>query len=197
MLAEQAFQNLIQQVRAGDDQAAAELVRHYEPAIRRVVRFRLRDRRLRRVFDSMDICQSVLVSFFTGAAAGRFQIDTPDQLVKLLSAMAGNKLAHQIEKQRAQRRDLHRVAACAVEECQVAAQDSSPSQHVAREEIVALFRRGLSPEERRLLDLRDQGREWNDIALEVGASAEALRKQLTRALDRVAQQFRPKEGMAD
>ena len=54
----------IRRVRAGDEQAAAELVRRYEPLIRREVRFQLEDRRLCRVFDSMDICQSVLASFF-------------------------------------------------------------------------------------------------------------------------------------
>jgi hypothetical protein len=35
-----------------------------DPAIRRVVRVRLQDRQLRRLLDSMDICQSVLGNFF-------------------------------------------------------------------------------------------------------------------------------------
>src|SRR5262245_7793683 len=51
MLDDKAFQDLISKVRAGDDDAAAELVRLYEPAIRREVRLRLRDPRLRRMFD--------------------------------------------------------------------------------------------------------------------------------------------------
>src|SRR5262245_914953 len=46
-----SFQDLIRRVRGGDDAAAAELVRRYEPAIRRVVRLRLTDARLRRAFD--------------------------------------------------------------------------------------------------------------------------------------------------
>ena len=40
------FDELIRRVRAGDPDAAAELVRNYEPAIRRAVRFRLADARL-------------------------------------------------------------------------------------------------------------------------------------------------------
>ena len=67
MADETPFPDLITRVRGGDSAAAAELVRRYEPAIRRVVRLRLTDQRLRRAFDSMDVCQSVLGSFF-GAA---------------------------------------------------------------------------------------------------------------------------------
>ena len=57
---ETPFQELIERVRGGDGDAATELVRRYEPAIRRVIRLRLTDARLRRAFDSMDVCQSLL-----------------------------------------------------------------------------------------------------------------------------------------
>src|SRR5437016_2617937 len=73
-----AFQDLIRRVRAGDPEAATALVRRYEPAIRRIVRLRLRDRRLRRSFDSLDICQSVLHSFFARAALGQFDLHRPE-----------------------------------------------------------------------------------------------------------------------
>ena len=53
------FADLLARVRAGDP-AATELVRRYEPA----VRANLVDPNLRRHFDSLDICQSVLGSFF-------------------------------------------------------------------------------------------------------------------------------------
>src|SRR5260370_39572051 len=45
---ENSFGAFIQQVRAGDEQAATELVRLYEPEIRREGRLRLRYSRLRR-----------------------------------------------------------------------------------------------------------------------------------------------------
>src|SRR5439155_1979963 len=92
---------LFQRVRGGDGAAAAELVRRYEPAIRRRVRvwLRLQDPRLRRVFDSMDICQSVLASFFVRAAAGQYELQDPGQLIALLFRMAQHKLAHQVARQ--------------------------------------------------------------------------------------------------
>jgi hypothetical protein len=55
------------------------------------------------------------------------------------------------------------------------------------QELLQEARRRLSPEERRLLELRDQGQEWAAIAMAVGGQPEALRKQLARALERVAQ----------
>src|SRR5215831_2381358 len=45
MLPEPSFDELIRQVEAGDDQAAARLVRDFEPVVRRVLRARLRDAR--------------------------------------------------------------------------------------------------------------------------------------------------------
>src|SRR5271166_2466222 len=91
----QDFQALLGRVRAGDAQAASELVRRYEPAIRRAARVRLVDTRLNRLLDSMDICQSVLASFFVRTALGQYELETPEQLLKLLAVMARNKLHNQ------------------------------------------------------------------------------------------------------
>src|SRR5438309_2196398 len=102
MSAPDSFDDLIRRVRAGDQAAAAELVRRYEPAICRAVRFRLADSRLVRLLDSMDICQSVLASFFVIAAAGQYDITQPEQLLKLLVAMARNKLALEARAQQRQ-----------------------------------------------------------------------------------------------
>jgi RNA polymerase sigma-70 factor (ECF subfamily) len=186
---EQNFQHFLRRVRAGDAEAAEELVRLYEPAIRRVVRIRLVDPRLRRVFDSMDICQSVLASFFTRAALGQYQLDTPEQLLKLLAAMARHKVADQAAREQADRRDNRRLATNGppVEAFPAAASD--PGQGLAAREILDEVRRRLSAEERQLLELRSQGQDWATIAAAQGGSAEALRKRLSRAIDRVMQQM--------
>src|SRR4051812_44768072 len=92
MIEEVDFQDLIRRIRAGDEAAAAALVRTYEPAIRREARVRLSDSRLRRLFDSMDICQSVLASFFVRAALGQYELEQPEQLLRLLVDMSRKKL---------------------------------------------------------------------------------------------------------
>src|SRR5262245_59779395 len=83
MADDSAFEELMRHVRAGDEEAAAELVRRYESKIRRVVRFNL-DSRLQRHFDSMDVCQSVLASFFVRAGLGQYELHTPGQVLNLL-----------------------------------------------------------------------------------------------------------------
>ena len=90
---EEEFLELLARVRAGDERAAEELVRCYEPLIRFEVRLRLTDPRVCRLFDSIDVCQSVLSSFFVRAAAGQYELDRPQQLVGLLVTMARNKVA--------------------------------------------------------------------------------------------------------
>ncbi|MDG3005013.1 RNA polymerase sigma factor [Paludisphaera mucosa] len=193
----EGFQALIGRVRAGDEEAATELVRRYEPAVRRAARVRLVDTRLNRMLDSMDVCQSVMASFFVRTALGQYELETPDQLLKLLATMTRNKLANVVKAQGAQRRDFRRTtpgqgdagaggSAAGAAFDHVAGALPTPSREVAAREMLDEARRRLSPDELRLLDDREAGRDWAEIASELGASPEALRKRLARAVDRVA-----------
>lgn len=182
----ESFQALIGRMRAGDAHAAEELVRRYEPTVRRVARVRLVDARLRRQLDTMDICQSVMASFFVRAAMGQYELETPEQLLRLLSTMARNKLANQASHHRAAVRDNRRLDPGGLEAGEVAGRDGSPSRQVAARELLDEARRRLTDDEKRLLDLRDEGREWAEIATLVNGSPEALRKKLARAIERVA-----------
>src|SRR5579871_172313 len=132
----ESFTHFIRRIRAGDAQAAAQLLREYESAIRLEVRLRLRDSRLRRLFDSMDICQSVLGSFFVRAAAGQYDLDQPEQLLKLLVAMVRNKVAYHARRHQAKSRDHRRNVTIAPDHWQVAAADPSPSEVVAGRELL-------------------------------------------------------------
>jgi RNA polymerase sigma-70 factor (ECF subfamily) len=189
-----AIDELLRRVRNGDQDAAAALVKQYEPAIRRAVRFRLADARLGTVLDSMDICQSVLGSFFIRAATGQYKLETPEQLLKLLTTMARNKLISQARRQHAQRRDTRRVTATAHDEGQFVSARQSPSKQVAVRDLLQEVQRRLSPEERRILALKNDGLDWASIASELGGTAEALRRRLSRALDRVAEQLGLDDG---
>ena len=181
-----SFRELIDRVRSGDERAAAELVRRYEPTIRRAARIRLRDPGLGRLLDSMDICQSVLASFFVRAAMGQYELETSEQLLGLLVRMTRNKVANQANAQRAGRRDHRRDVAAIDGRPDVAAREASPSRQAAARELLDEARRRLSPEERALLDRREQGGDWAAIAAELGGSPDALRMRLARAVDRVA-----------
>jgi RNA polymerase sigma-70 factor (ECF subfamily) len=184
MSEDQSFASLIRKVRAGDDQAAAELLRRYEPAVRRSVRMRLRDPRLRRLVDSVDICQSVMASFFVRAASGQYDdLDQPGRLVALLTVMARNKLASQARKHQVQRRDP-RLPAVGTGEVDMPDHQPSPSRFLASRDLLQAVYAQLSAQERELVERRGQGQPWAEIAASLGGTPEALRKQLTRALDR-------------
>jgi RNA polymerase sigma factor (sigma-70 family) len=186
-MTEEPFAALIARIRSGEERAASDLVARYEPEIRREVRFHLRDPFLRRTFDSMDICQSVMGSFFLRAALGEYDLDKPEDLIRLLIRMTRNKVVDATRRQRAKRRDHRR--ATSIETVEVEATTPTPSQVAEGREMLAAFRGRLNEEERRLADLRSQGHEWIDIAREMGGSPDARRKQLTRAIARVSSEL--------
>jgi RNA polymerase sigma-70 factor (ECF subfamily) len=189
MAEESSFVDLLRRIRAGDEEAAAELVRHYESAVRIEVRMRLADSRLRRVLDSMDLCQSVLASFFIRAAAGQFDLERPEQLVRLLVTIARNKVAYQARRQQAQRRDQRRNVVVDAQGWELAGAEPSPSRIVSGRELLTELRQRMTPEELRVADLRAEGLPWAEIASALGGTAQARRRQLTRALHRVAAQI--------
>ena len=177
---------LFGRVRAGDQHAATELVRIYEPALRRMVRLRLRDRHLRRLLDSADVGQAVLLHFLVRVASGEYECCTPEQVLRLLATMARHHLVNLALREQAGKRDYRRLAEVSADECAIAARGSSPSQHVAAQELMHKARQLLTPDQRQLLELRQQGHPWSAIARMVGGRPAALRLHLTRALARVA-----------
>jgi RNA polymerase sigma-70 factor (ECF subfamily) len=188
-----AFPDFMRRIRAGDDQAARELVERYEPVIRCEVRLRLRDPRLFSRFDWADICQSVMASFFVRAAAGQFDLKQPDQLLRLLVVMTRRKLANQARRHCRKMRDCRRLAECDPADFDGRTAAPSPSRLVVGRELLAEVNRRLSEEERLLADLRADGCGWTEIAARLGGTAEARRKQLARAVDRVEQQLKGSE----
>jgi RNA polymerase sigma-70 factor (ECF subfamily) len=182
---QESFPEFVRRLRAGDEQAAVELVKTYESIVRREVRLHLTDPALYRLVESMDVCQSVLANFFVRVAAGKFDLERPQQLAGLLMTMARNKVASLARKQRAQRRDVGRLARAAVEDIDPPSSGPSPSRIVASRELLEAFRQRLSDEERQLFDLQAQRLTWAEIAARVGGTPDGRRMQLDRATDRV------------
>jgi RNA polymerase sigma-70 factor (ECF subfamily) len=184
-----SFPEFVRRLRAGDEQAAVELVRTYESIIRREVRLHLTDPALYAAVESADVCQSVLASFFVRVAAGKFDLERPQQLAGLLMAMARKKVAFRARKARAARRDVGRLVGYPVEDLNPAASGPSPSEVVAGRDLLEAFRQRLSDEERQLFDLQAQGLAWAEIAARVGGTPDGRRMQLGRATDRVVREL--------
>ncbi len=179
------FHHLLDRVRAGDQAAAAELVRQLEPELRRAVRVRLGDPRLRRVVDSVDICQSVLANFFVRVRLGEFDLGNPEQLLHLLLVMARNKLQDRARRQQAQKRDQRRQAPAGCDLDALPGRGHEPPSIVAWRDLLEVVRTALTDEERQLADQRALGLDWPEIAARLGGEPSTLRKKLSRALDRV------------
>jgi len=141
-----SFRDLIRRVRAKDQAAATELVHRYEPTIRRVARVRLVSARLHNAFDSMDICQSVFGSFFVRAALGQYDVDTPEDLLRLLVSMSRKKVIDQVRKAGAARRDRRRLQSGQAEDMECVCPNPTPSQQVSADELLREFRLRMSPD---------------------------------------------------
>ena len=185
MAEDDQFRELVRRVRARDDEAAAQLMRRYESAVRRVVRIHMRDSRLRRVLDSMDICQSVMATFFARAALGQYDLDSPADLLNLLASITRHKVTNQAKRLMSQKRDLRRDAPLGDEPDRTPSRASDPAEQASAKELLAKVRDRLGEDERYLAEQRALGRGWKELADELGGTDVALRKKLTRALDRV------------
>lgn len=188
------FHRLVERVRQGDATAIETLVDKYQGLVRREIRFALLDRRLRRVVGDSDVCQSVLMRLFVGLWAGKYDIQHPAQLAGLLKAMVRNRVADLSRRWHSQRRDLRRQTALANESLAGGPDDRpSPSQMVADRELLQHVRNRLSAEEQTIVQMRQEGLAWEEVAREWGdgRGPEALRKQYERALARI---FKDLEG---
>jgi RNA polymerase sigma factor (sigma-70 family) len=187
------FADFVRRIRAGDDAAAEELVKRFEPLIRREVRMRIGGHQLKGAFDSLDVSQSVLANFFARAASGQFELERPEQLAGLLVTMARNKLVSRVRLERRLVRDVRRRTAEPDVLNSVADEQPSPSENVSRNELLDRAREMLTDEERQIVELRGQGLGWSEVAARLGGSSQARRMQLARGIERLTRQL----GLAD
>jgi RNA polymerase sigma-70 factor (ECF subfamily) len=100
--------------------------------------------------------------------------------------MARNKLASAARQQYRQRRDPRRLAGGAEGLDHVAGGGPTPSRVFAGKELLTQFLDRLGEDERRIAELRGQGLAWEEVARQLGGTAQARRMQLARAAGRVA-----------
>jgi RNA polymerase sigma factor (sigma-70 family) len=177
-------QDFLTKLRSGDRQAIEEILRQQEPFLRRAIRLRLIDKRLRRVVDTTDILQSLLKDFL-------YQ----KQKEHLPAGALGGELAAWLTKA-----VHHKIRTRMRKECRGRGsplpnkvEPVSPEPSVARQmelrETIQDNRARLSEKERWLFDLWAQGLPWEQIAEQVGARPDTLRMRLRRALARVLREL--------
>ncbi|MBL8849020.1 MAG: sigma-70 family RNA polymerase sigma factor [Planctomycetaceae bacterium] len=183
------FQNLLERVRHGDTAAFAVLVEQYGPAIRREVRFRVLDGKLKRQIEESDILQSVLLRLWLGIWAGELEIDTPEGLYRLLQTMTRNRIVDAVRHWTAECRDVRVQRPINLNLAE--ASDDRPSQILEVTETLELLRRTMPERERRILEARQAGRDWDSIAQDLGdgAPSDSVRRQHQRVVMRLLANF--------
>jgi RNA polymerase sigma-70 factor (ECF subfamily) len=183
-LDEEEFRQLLNRVRLNDEDAAAELVRRYEPEIRTMVRAWLRpwEMRLRKVFDSNDICQSVLAWFFLKDATARYDLASQDNLRRLFLVMVRNRVFYHAR----QHRHDQRVQSMTVD---LASPAPPPDEILAERELLDTIYSRLSAEEADVMNRRLQGASWDEVATALGGTPDGRRMQLARATGRLAHEL--------
>jgi RNA polymerase sigma factor (sigma-70 family) len=178
------FRHLLERVRANDEAAVTELIRRYEPEIRTMVRAWLRpwEARLRKVFDSTDICQSVLAWFFLNDGPKKYDLSQPENLRKLFLVMVRNRVYYHVRQNKKDQRTTPMMD-------DAVGREVPPDEAASQRELMSLIASRLSPEEADLAQRRLEGRTWNEIAAAVGGSADSRRMQLARAAERLSREL--------
>ena len=132
---------LLRRVQAGESVAAAQLFADYVPRLRALVQSKLSGLMLRR-FDSDDIVQSAMRSFFVRAADGDFCADQSGDLWRLLAAITMRKLSRAATYHRAAKRDVNRDESFDPERSgQISARTPTPADAAeAAEELIWIMR---------------------------------------------------------
>jgi len=179
------FRLLMQRARQGDATAADELVRRYEPVIRRAIRIRLVEPRLQRYLDSSDICQSVIRRALGALGDETLPAENPRQLVAWLIRVAHNRFNQALRRLRVVENHLDEAAQEAADKAGGPA-DTSQAERMANRELVELVCSRLNAEERDIAERYSLGESWETIASALGGKPDALRKRFFRALQRAA-----------
>lgn len=184
------FTGQMLRVRQGDHEAMSEILSEYGEAIQREVRFTLLDARLRRFVSDSDVFQSVVCRFYSGMQNGSFTISEPADLVRLVKGIARTRIAELVRFWHAKKRDLSRAINIDNDALEIASKLISPDESLARAELVAAVQNRLNANDSKILEFRDEGLSWDEIASRLNAiSGEAIRKQHSRSISRIADEL--------
>jgi RNA polymerase sigma-70 factor (ECF subfamily) len=161
--------DLVARWRQGDQQAASDLFQRYAGQLISLARSQLTGKLANRV-DPEDVVQSVYRSFFADARDDRFRFERGGDLWQLLVTITFHKLHDHIKWHRRGKRAVEREFHFGSEDsllglhAHVRSHEPSPLEAVALVEQLEELMRLLRPLSRRILELRLQGYNLEEIA---------------------------------
>ncbi len=165
---------VLEQLTAGDADAAERVFAAYAPYLRMVVRRQLTPA-LRAKFDSMDIVQSVWADLLGGFQAGCWEFANPHQLRAFLLRVTRNRLIDRVRQQQTPLRRETRMDMDALS----ALPQPRPAEAGAQLEAEEMWQRLVAlcpPKHRALLELKRQGASIGEIATQSGLHAGSVRR---------------------
>jgi RNA polymerase sigma-70 factor (ECF subfamily) len=187
---------LVDRLKAGDARAADELFSRYVDRLLELARGRLSAKLARRV-DAEDIVQSAYRSFFVRAQQGEYALGASGELWRLLVAITINKVRGQAEFHSAGKRSLGAEQSVRASpdlppvELAVVTREPSPDEAALLVEMIEGLMVDMDETQRRMLELRLQGYQIEEIAAEVQRSERGVR----RLLDKVKNQLHTDSGV--
>ena len=173
------FPELVARVRRGDETAVAELVRRYEPEVRRVAHARIGPM-LRPLLDSMDLVQSIHRSLLLGLRQGRFDVNSPENLIALAVTLVQRKVARHWRRLQSQPGIANGSAGSESILSRLPGKDEDPARIAEQDEQVRRILDSLPELDRRLIELRLQGCTTAEAARALDISPDVLRVRLQR-----------------
>lgn len=178
---------LLEGVRGGDDAALTQLLQKYEPRLRTAARVLLGPW-LRPHLDSLDLIQSVHRELLPGLRQGKYDLGSTQQLLALALTVVRRKVARSWRRiQREQQMAAPPSNTDEPAETLLASRnsDDDPAANALVNDAIQHILRGLSGEERRIVERRLQGFSTMDIAQEMNIDPHLLRARLSRLRQRL------------
>jgi RNA polymerase sigma-70 factor (ECF subfamily) len=185
MTQDRPFADVMQRLRAGDQDAATQVFQRFADRLIALARGRLNPV-IRAKLDPEDVLQSVFRSFFTRHAEGQFDLANWDSLWSMLVVLTVRKCGRRVGYFHAARRDVLRERAPepAVQESNMAweqmAAEPTPAEAAILTETVEQLMRRLDERERQVLALRLQGYTIPEISAQLGRAERTVERVLER-----------------
>jgi RNA polymerase sigma-70 factor (ECF subfamily) len=178
------LEDLLDKLNSGDNTAAEQVFRAYEPYLRKVIRRQLPDR-LRPKFDSLDIVQSAWRDILHGLQSAGWRFTSTAQLQAFLVKVTRNRF---IDRYRQHHTAAEREHALSVNDLQSlpATQQADPSAQAEATELWERLLHLCPPEHHELLQLRRQGVPLPEIAARTGLHEGSIRRILRNLASRLA-----------
>jgi len=196
----QKTQELVTLAKQGDKSALNQLYRAYVERVRWMVRFNM-SKELRAKLESMDLVQDALIHALQGL--GDFTYKNEGDFVRWLSKIAQNALRDNLDRLRADKRDIRKEVAFGDYGPTTGGRRlgspmpidrTTPSVIMSKREDLAKLEKALDllkPEYREVIVLtKIEGLSYGEIGDRLGKSADAVRMLVSRAMAALTTAFR-------